>query len=238
MMMNRQVGRYNVDLHSVMDQNTGNWVYMPIITDFGYAENQGREIDHKRFYINADSGVDVEQFLLNADNLAMMYSYPENHQFSLTKDYKLTAGKRTRLIRRAEQTDRFTKVLIEHLAVVMDDAEFLDVVDILAGANGEFAMAIDYAEHFVRDNFNAACAEHDLDCFDVLYSGVNLNSSSTDRFRIDEQRVTLISDEEFADELRVGSKLRLIAAECMKTFASLPKDLQDFIDDAREQTAG
>ncbi len=240
MLMNEQVGRYNVDLHSVMDQNTGNWVYMPIITDFGYAENQGKEIDHKRFYMDADSSVDVEKFLLNEDNLAMMYSYPENHRFHLTQEYRLATGRRTRLVRRAVQgEERLLKVLMEHLATAMTDKDFISVVDGLVSANGEFAMAIDYMEPFTRENFNAACAEQDMDCYDAYlqYTGARIctdsNMDGDIRFAINQGFVKAMTEDNYANDLRRASTLKRIAQECLKTFASLPKDLQEFIDEAK-----
>ncbi len=240
MMMNRQVGRYNVDLHSVMDQNTGNWVYMPIITDFGYAENQGKEIDHKRFYMDADSGVDVEKFLLNEDNLTMMYGYPENHRFHLTQEYTLTAHKRRLRVRKADKKeDRLLKALMEHLAKAMDDKDFVSMVDGLASANGEFAMAIDYMEPFTRENFNAACAEQDMDCYDAYlqYTGARIctdsNMDGDIRFAINQGFVKAMTEDNYANDLRRTSTLSLIAQECLKTFASLPKDLQEFIDEAK-----
>ncbi len=242
MLMNEQVGRYNVDLHSVMDQNTGNWVYMPIITDFGSAENQGKEIDHKRFYMDADSGVDVEKFLLNEDNLTMMYSYPENHRFHLTQEYRLATGRRTRLVRKAFQgEERLLKVVTEYLAMVMDDNEFVSLVDTLASANGEFAMRIEYMEPLTRDNFNAACAEHGMDCYDAFlqYTGArtckNIKVDDTIRFAIVDGLVKAMTEENYANDLRRNTNLQVIAEECLKTFSSLPKRLQDKIDDVKEQ---
>lgn len=241
MLDNRQVGRYNVSLYSVLDQNTGNWVYMPIITDFGYAENQGPELDHKRFYMDADSGVDVEQFLCNEDNLTMMYSYPENHRFSLTRDYKLTAHKHRLRVRRADKNeDRLLTALMERLATV-DDNELVNLVDGLASANGGFALSIEYMEPLERENFNAACADYGLDCYDAFlqYTGARARKDmdvNNLRFVITRDGlVKVMTDDQYANDLRRTSTLSLIAQECLKTFASLPKDLQEFIDDTKAE---
>ena len=93
--MSKQVGRFNVDIYNELvydnKQKPSKPYTLVIISDFGFAENNGPELGHKQFYFD-NSPTEVRQFLNKEDIIAKLYAKPEYAKVKFESNGLLTTA--------------------------------------------------------------------------------------------------------------------------------------------------